>query len=902
MAREKQKPLKNKKLGFIPSKTPKIAQVIPKKKLNYTKLFEKHYPKRAEPVKKAWIEFAEKNKLNAKDFRSLRPVVDLILKKAGSTYSVECIFSALNFLLRNKNFKSECFPAIETITKNTTGNATRYAFKTLDSLLRNKNFKPECFPAIETITKNTIEYATGNEFKTLDSLLRNKNFKPECFPAIETITKNTIEYATGNEFKTLDSLLRNKNFKPECFPAIEAIAKNTIGGATGEAFNALDSLLINTNFKPNWLSNATTTSLISATNSITKNTTGRATRDAFYTLSSFLINTNFKLEYLPVIETITKNTTGDATGSAVYALNPFLRNTNFKPDWIEKHWNPIFNSIIKNTTGYATEDAFNALNSLLRNKNFKPECFPAIETIAKNTTGRATRDAFNALSSLLKNKNFKPDWIEKYWNPVFNSITKNTTGYATGYAFDALSSLLKNTNLKPEHLNSLLNNEPLFFTILFSTYPASIELGKPLDTLHNNSTKRKQYLNSLTKWQVIALLCSDPEYFYTSSNKMLVERFQSDLKKGEYKINEKIIMTHPFFSYSKDPYLLLKQLTLFDNELGKERIRNLTARLITYDLFTGEKGIFSEKNAGKLINVFTEPIEKLKLEDNYLFLLGNMIERLEKGKNTELIKRKLEENLSKTKWNNRRAFEFLLTAIDKNTNLVSEEKKKEISKLIQERSTFRPQKFVSKGKFTVVQAFGKEGGLWSGTYQGLKRNFKLKETLFQTTPAKGRLNQRMGKIILENDKVRFILIRNEAEEAERILKQTIKENPNGVYIFRGHSYNLTRYFPTKVFEENGAKNILFFPGSCGSSSAIPKYLKNNKSIVNFLANRRIGEAGVSRYIAQEMAKYYSRTTKPIKFSNFLLKRARQLEKRKGSVSSLSYGSVGEILISYLYGR
>ncbi|MCK4319598.1 hypothetical protein KAW38_03445 [Candidatus Micrarchaeota archaeon] len=790
MAKRKQKPLKNKKLAFIPSKTPKIAQVILKKKLNYTKLFEKHYPKEfeercpwdAKQVKIAWINFAKQHKLNERNFLRLIPVVEIVLK-------------------------------------NTTGHATKTTFYVLSSLLKNRNFKLEYLSTIETITKNTVEDATESTFHALDSLLKNPNFKPEYFPAIETITKNTTGDATPSAFYTLNSLLKNKNFKPD------------------------------------WI----------------------------------------EKHWSPVFNSITKNTTtGYATESAFYTLNSLLKNKNFKPDWIEKHWSPVFNSITKNTTEHATESAFYALRSLLKNTNFKPEYLPAIETITKNTTGYATESAFYALNSLLKDTNFKPEYFS-----AIETITKNTTGYATGYAFDALNSLLKDTNFKPEYLNSLLNNESLLFTVLFSTYPASIELGKPLDTLHNDSTKRKQYLNSLTKYQITALLLSDPEYFYTSSNKMLVERFQSDLKKGEYKINEKIIMTHPFFSYSKDPYLLLKQLTLFDNELGKEKLRNLTARLITYDLFTGEKGVFSEENAGKLINVFIEPIEKLKLEDNYLFLLGNMIERLEKGENIELIKRKLEENFSKTKGKNKKAFEFLLTITDKNTTLVSEEKKKKISKLIQERSIFRPQKFVSKGKFTVVQVFGKEGGLWSGTYQGLKRNFKLKETLSETK-GKRRLNEKTGKIILENDKARFILIRGEPEETEKILKQTIKENPNGVYLFRGHSYNLTKYFPTKIFNENGAKNILFFPGSCGSSSAIPEYLKNNKSITNFLANRRIGEAGVSRYIAQEMAKHYSRTTKPVKFSNFLLKRARQLEKRKGDIKSMSYGSFGEILISHLY--
>ncbi|MEM2948676.1 MAG: hypothetical protein QXG02_04080, partial [Candidatus Anstonellales archaeon] len=47
------------------------------------------------------------------------------------------------------------------ISKNTSGDATEYAFCWLSSLLSNPKFSETYFPAILEIAKNTSEYATG---------------------------------------------------------------------------------------------------------------------------------------------------------------------------------------------------------------------------------------------------------------------------------------------------------------------------------------------------------------------------------------------------------------------------------------------------------------------------------------------------------------------------------------------------------------------------------------------------------------------------------------------------------------------------------------------------------------------------------------------------------------------
>ncbi|MCK4319860.1 hypothetical protein KAW38_04800, partial [Candidatus Micrarchaeota archaeon] len=321
MAREKQKPLKNKKLGLIPSKTPKIAQVIPKKKLNYTKLFEKHYPKRAEPVKKAWMEFAKRHKLNERNFLRMIPVAENILK-------------------------------------NTRGGATQSAFFTLTFLLENKNFKLSYFPLLQKITEKTEGYATDSSLSILNSILGNPNFKPEH---LET------------SLKQFESLF----FK---------IVENTKDSGSG-----------------------------------------------FVYLVSLLKNTNFKPSYFPLLQKIVEKTKGEEIEFSLKSLDSLLKNKDFKPEHL-KQFESLVDHIIRNTK----TKRFQILNSLVR------------------------------LSFILKNTNFKPSYF-----PLLQKIAENTKDYSTIYSLGALNTLLKNTNFKPEHLNSLLNNEPLFFTVLFSTYPAS---------------------------------------------------------------------------------------------------------------------------------------------------------------------------------------------------------------------------------------------------------------------------------------------------------------------------------------------------------------------------------------------------------------------------------------------
>jgi len=631
--------------------------------------------------------------------------------------------------------------------------------------------------------------------------------------------------------------------------------------------------------------------------------------------------------YTPIIAHILKNTSGDAARSYFGALNSLLKHPEFKEEWIEKYWKPMFDEIVKNTSGEATRVAFRALSYSLEDPKFNERYLPVVLDIARNTSGDATGWAFEALNSLLRNPKFKEEWMDPesskyiipdiinsvneivkntsgsatygaFWNlyslledpkfnerylPVVLDIARNTSGNATHVAFRAFDFLLIETN--ENDIEWIISNTDLLFTLIFSTYPASIELGRPIDELHDDNVRRSNYLNGLTQWQVLGLLLSDPEYFFTSSNVLLVERFKNDLKNGRFVVNKKTIT---------DPYELLKELGFFQTEVGNSRVRNLVARLVTYDLFIGENGVFGEQNANEFIKLFLSPIRDLKFDDVYIFLLGNMIERLvsnEKYKEVkETIKTELENALEKaTDEKQKRALEFLLVCVDPGTELVDKKRKDNIRTLIDEKTQFKPSFFVSDGKLTVVQVFDLEGTEyhWTETINRIKKYGKVTA-------------EEKGYVRIEGKNVRVILIRGNSTYTKPLLNEAIKKYPKGIYAFRGHSYALDNHFETNVFDSNGGKNIMFFPGSCGGASQIPEFTKKNKSITNFLAYRTIGKGMVSVALIEILIDYYeSHPEGSTSFTELLKNNEKRIIDENGDIKSINYGSLGQCALMYM---
>ncbi len=501
--------------------------------------------------------------------------------------------------------------------------------------------------------------------------------------------------------------------------------------------------------------------------------------------------------------------------------------------------------------------------------------------------------SFHSIEIMFSNKAFSEDWFSE--NRVANLIdlldyATNLNKKSKAYALSFIFSFLRDPTINKISIDELLSskeilNNPLSMQICSdSSFPASIELGLPLDQYHNDPQKRMAYLRKLSQSKVLSLLLSDPEFFYTSSNELLVKRFKEDLKSGKFVLDGEVI---------KDPILLFEKLGFFEEGIGHQKLRNLVSRLVSYDLLTGEKGVFSESQAEKLFDVFLSPLKNLNFDDRYVYLLGNLVQYI----NNQTFKKKLVPYLNEVyKHKNlsgfqKKAIEFFLSYFD--SPLILESKRQMIKKLIKERSLFDPSLFVSKGKFTVINVFDTED---------MDYHYSVSKKAFgKVGEVKQSLSQGGNELILiENKNTRIILIKGEPEITKTLLSRYLRQYNKAVVVFRGHSYKLLKHFPPKIFDENNAKKILFISGSCGSSSAIPVYIRFNISLFNFLANKRIGKGDVNLLLTKILIDYASSSKKPIDFSSLLKKHKKDIEKKGGDLSSISYGTLGEVAVYYAY--
>ena len=106
---------------------------------------------------------------------------------------------------------------------------------------------------------------------------------------------------------------------------------------------------------------------------------------------------------------------------------------------------------------------------------------------------------------------------------VIRKIAKNS-GMYFGSAASAISD---DQEMLAKYLGGKINDNDFFFKIRTSSNYA-IELGRPLDYYHDNEPERLGYLSKLSKDDVLALLMSDPNFFYTSSNNLLFDRLMKD--------------------------------------------------------------------------------------------------------------------------------------------------------------------------------------------------------------------------------------------------------------------------------------------------------------------------------------------------------------------------------------
>jgi len=399
-----------------------------------------------------------------------------------------------------------------------------------------------------------------------------------------------------------------------------------------------------------------------------------------------------------------------------------------------------------------------------------------------------------------------------------------------------------------------------------------IELGRPLDDLHNEDlrnprNKRTAYLAKLSKDDVVALLTSPPDFFYTSSNNLLFDRLQA-LFPGR-KITD-----------------VLNEYHL----AGTQKARNMMLRSISYGRFSGTPGALFTKGELKIVvPQLLAPLADKEYDNTYYYLLANSLKQIKDAGLSGNIIREMRKQLSEIQDNDeesahrKRAMEFLLYALPKVAEL-------------ERNSIYDASKYKGiDGKLRVVQVFDKEDvgkdhwGLskaWFAKY-GAPKIGASGEHIYETPNAKIMLY--MGKDEYENQK---------------FIKKMLADDPHMVITFRGHSFSLEANMPKDIFGNNPNASVLFIPGSCGSVGSIPRYLAGNfKSDIRVVGNISTGMGQVTNSLIDIFIEEAARGKKRpfVEIIQGDGENRKKIEANGGTPEAIKSTSVGELLIAHVYG-
>jgi len=424
---------------------------------------------------------------------------------------------------------------------------------------------------------------------------------------------------------------------------------------------------------------------------------------------------------------------------------------------------------------------------------------------------------------------------------------------------------------------------------IYSYRNFAIELGRPIDDLHDNEKERMKYLNSLTDLQVFGLLLSNPELFYTSSNHLLFDRLKNYLKKNNKTITD-----------------LFNEFDLF----GTEQARNFLFRAINYDrLYGRENSLLKAEELGKMMDTLLSPLSSNKFDDKYFYLLANGLEGIKKVETirksliskindrlNSLAKKEQTEDIKKIK----SALEFLSYMFNPNTTLISDENKNRIKQL-EQKAVFIPEYYKNDGKLTIIQVFDPndtKNDHWIYTQQGFRKYAVPKD---ENGKAITEIKKDPGTLIYETKDMKVILFMGETEEKnQEFIKQQLDKAPNLIITFRGHSFSLNKSFPPDIFG-NRNSHILFIPGSCGSAGSVPEYItKNPNTDIKTFSNTSTGRGQVTNAILDALIRE-SRKGSGRRFGAILKENEKYIESNGGSVSTIKVFSPGEMLLRYTLG-
>ena len=617
-------------------------------------------------------------------------------------------------------------------------------------------------------------------------------------------------------------------------------------------------------------------------------TCGEGAGDAFYALRNdkiaafFVQNPNLVADAFGEIAKVC----GRQSYNAFYAL----RNNKIDALFVQ---NPNAFVEIAKACGERAGDAFYALRNdkiaafFVQNPKLVADAFDEIALACGLWSG-------NAFAALFENDKIAAFFVQnpKLVADAFGEIAK-VSGRFTKEVLYVLGDD-KAADVFLQYCNGQMNLDLLLLSLYAAVPSLSIEIGRPLDNLHDRDTERREYLAGLSTVQVFGLLMSPPEYFYTSTNHLLFDRLKADLKKEGKSISQ-----------------LLGEYGL----LGTEQCRNLIFRAVTYDrLFGKQDSLFEKSDIDAILGTLLAPIGSDTFDRQYYFLLANAINSF--GKNPEImkpLKERLEERLKgfegKILLTNdlrqiRSALEYLVYAMDAGTSLVPAERTWDI-KGSHSKAAFNMSDYIVDGKLRIIQVFDKEDT--GKDHWPMTRDWFSEKSGFKTVLDNGK------EVRLESDNARMTLFMGDNdEENQAFIKSELEKNPNAIITFRGHSFSLMGNFPPEIFgNKNG--HVLFIPGSCGSSSSTPKYMAANPNTdLRFFSNTSTGRGQVTNVLVdiligstrKKLAEFksvngeYALYASPT-FENLIKENEAKIVSNGGDIGTIHVWTAGEGLLYYV---
>lgn len=358
----------------------------------------------------------------------------------------------------------------------------------------------------------------------------------------------------------------------------------------------------------------------------------------------------------------------------------------------------------------------------------------------------------------------------------------------------------------------------------------AIEHGKSLDDLHDDEPRRIEFLNSLSEKEVLALLCSPPQLFYTSSNKHLFDRYRK---------------TYGNLSF-KD--LIAK------NNLNNDQIKNFLFRLLRYDLFYGKPNSILKTDADVSAAYYyvMEDIKSNEFDPTYYMLLGNSIKKL-----AAVVPSTYSDLEARLKSVNRKNEDGakIYYAIYAIADFISPTNRDpEVLALEKKRATFNIEDYRDKdGKIyvpTIFDPVGTEEHFRLTAEDLVKDGFKLIKTETRKPYPFEKKKEIVEVATYQKDDVIVILHRKESYENKAFMTQFTKDHKKSISVFRGHSYKLESNLPPSVIGNSEGSHVLIL-GSCGSVGSNAEYINENPNTTIIpISNTSTGRGKVNSLLAR----------------------------------------------------